>query len=136
MAEKLEWKSEYSVNVKEIDEQHKQLFKIFNELVGFLDIGLDQEKIKKIISDIVNFKKEHFATEEKYFHLFNFSGTAEHEQRHRMFDDKIKEISGEYQDDVFGLGFALVDFLGDWLISHLMDMDQKYKECFNEHGLY
>jgi hemerythrin len=31
--------------------------------------------------------------------------------------------------------FDLIDFLEDWLINHLLDMDQKYKKCFHDHGL-
>lgn len=130
------WTDACSVNVKEIDEQHKHLFAIINDLIRVISATPKEEEVKKIIERIIEYKKFHFATEEKYFHLFNYEGTQQHEAAHRMFDEKIGQLRETYKDDVIGLAFALVDFLEDWLIGHTLTVDKKYTQCFNEHGLY
>jgi hemerythrin-like metal-binding protein len=133
---KLVWEDKYNI-VKEIDEQHKHLFEIINDLIEIINSQHPKdEDIAGIINKIVEYKAMHFATEERHFHEFNFEGTLEHEARHREFNQKVSEIQQANQGNAIAFAFALVDFLEDWLVNHLMNMDQKYKKCFNDHGLY
>jgi hemerythrin-like metal-binding protein len=134
--EELVWEEDYSVNVKEIDEQHKHLFVIINQLVDVINDVPREGTILPIVNEIIAYKAAHFGTEDKYFHQFNFEGTLEHEKVHQGFGQKIKELQAANEGDVIALAFDLVDFLEDWLIGHLMNMDKKYIKCFNEHGLY
>jgi hemerythrin len=135
MAKKLEWNDQYSVGVAEIDAQHKELFAVINELVGYVNDPIKPGQVNQIMDQLINYKKLHFATEEKYFRQFNFSGRVEHEAEHRGFEKKIEEIVGQYGNKPVEMSFVLVDFLEDWLISHLLTMDQKYIECFKNNGL-
>lgn len=132
---KLVWKDEYSVNVVEIDNQHKNLFEIINNLIEILNSTPKKEEVADIINKIVEYKIAHFGTEEKYFNLFNYEGSAKHIDSHKKFNEKLQEVQASYKEDTIGFAFALVNFLEDWLINHLMYMDQEYKKCFNEHGL-
>lgn len=134
--EKLAWKDEYSVKVKEIDDQHKQLFEIINNLISILNTAPKEDKIVEIVKTIVTFKEVHFATEEKYFTQFHFEGASEHIAAHKTFGEKVAAIQLEHQGDTISFAFALVDFLEDWLIGHLMHMDQQYVECFAKNGLH
>lgn len=132
---KLEWEDIYSVGVLEIDQQHQQLFAIINELVDEIGHNVKKERLIEIINSLVEYKKIHFATEEKYFKEFNFEGAPEHLLAHKQFEEGLSKIQEEYKDDIIMFAFELIDYIEDWLISHLMNMDQKYKQCFNEHGL-
>ena len=134
-AGKLLWKDEYSVNVKEIDDQHKHLVGIINNLADTVSTP-NKEIIENIIDQIIQYKTIHFATEEKYFHKFNYEGTKEHEARHHEFDQKIQEIRDQYNEDPASLAFALIDYLEDWFVTHLNLADHKYTKCFNDHGLF
>lgn len=130
------WNEEYSVGVKEIDDQHKQLFIYVNELMEVIRETPDPERVRKITEQLIAYKISHFATEEKYFHEFNYAETDAHEAAHRQFDKRIKDLQAQFPDDVYSFAFGLVDFLEDWLIGHLMGTDKKYVKCFAEHGLH
>ncbi len=132
---KLEWTPELSVNVQVLDNQHRYLIDIINKLIASLGQKQSKEVLSSVIGDLVLYKKTHFATEEKYFAEFNFEGTTEHIAAHRYFTEHLGELQKQYADDTVAFGFALVDFLEDWLIEHLMTMDRQYVKCFNEHGL-
>jgi hemerythrin len=132
---KLVWKDEYSVNVKELDDQHKNLIEIINNLIEVINAATKEETIVNIITKIVKYKAVHFATEEKYFHQFNYEGTVEHETAHQLFNKKVQEIQAKNKGNVVAFAYTLVDYLEDWLLDHLVTMDQKYKECFHDHGL-
>ncbi len=131
---KFVWNEKYNI-VKEIDDQHKQLFAIINKLIDEINSTPKQESVNKIITEILDYKNNHFATEEKYFHQFNYAGTEEHEAAHRYFSEQIIKINDKYLGDSVSLAFELIDFLENWLIMHLMTIDQKYKQCFLDHGL-
>ena len=129
------WREEYSVGVEEIDNQHKKLFDLINDMILVSRSSSREEDILPVMNGLIAYKKDHFATEEKYFHAFNYPGTKEHEEAHQKFNVDLEELEKRYENDVLGLSFALIEFLENWLIEHLMSMDQEYKACFREHGL-
>jgi hemerythrin len=133
--QKLEWQNEYSVGVEEIDNQHKKLFTTINDLIDAIDTRQAKEKLEAIIMDIVNYKMTHFDTEEKYFRKFNYDGAEEHIAKHREFNDNLEKLKTQYPELNIEFAFALVDFLEDWLIEHLITFDQKYVPCFRKNGL-
>ncbi|MEA2112553.1 MAG: bacteriohemerythrin [Patescibacteria group bacterium] len=137
----IEWKEEYSVNVKELDEQHKKLIEMINRLyivINNQDKNL-KENFSKILKDLKNFKTNHFSTEEKYFHQFNYKNTKEHMAEHKRFGEEVEEFQKKLsnpKENYPQTCFDLLDFLEDWFFSHLTDDDKKYTETFNKNGLF
>jgi hemerythrin len=132
---KLEWGDDYSVGVKILDDQHKKMFATINELLEAINTNTPQEHVDNIIKNLIDYKIFHFETEEKYFKEFNYEGAEEHIAKHREFNEKLNALINKYPEANLEFAFVLIDFLEDWLLDHLMVMDQKYKECFKEHGL-
>lgn len=132
---KLEWKDDYSVDVKILDDQHKQMFATINELLEAINTNTPKERMKSIIDNLIKYKLFHFETEEKYFKEFNYDGAEEHIAKHHEFNEKLNALIAKHSEVSLEFAFELIDFLEDWLISHLMIMDQGYKKCFKEHGL-
>lgn len=135
MNKPLEWEEKYSVGVKLIDDQHKKMFETINELIATMNTKPTNDQVSEIIKSLIEYKKYHFATEEKYFAEFNYEGAEEHKEKHALFSVKLEEMTARNGEDAVALAFELVDFLEDWLIDHLMVTDRKYISCFKEHGL-
>jgi len=138
----LQWTEQYSVGVSQLDEQHKKLFVAINGLIDVINSSNEnisreerEKRLNEVISSLLEYKKNHFETEEKYFKEFNFEGAKNHIAKHQEFSEKLLQIKEESRDDIFAFSFTLVDFLEDWLIEHLMTLDQEYRECFKNHGL-
>lgn len=132
---KLQWEDKYSVGVKAIDDQHKTMFETINTLVDVLASVPQKADVDNIIQRLVEYKKFHFQTEEKYFDEFNYEGSEEHKQKHREFNQNLEALVKKHGDDSISMAFELVDFLENWLLDHLMTEDQRYVECFTSHGL-
>jgi len=130
-----EWREEYSVNVDEIDQQHKKLIQMINDL----HTAMKEKKAKDVIEDVLkrmeSYVEEHFNTEEKYFDKFDYPEAEEHIQEHDQFVEKVEEFIEDYMDGKMMLSMKLINFLKDWLTNHIKGTDQKYSEFFNEHGL-
>jgi hemerythrin-like metal-binding protein len=116
---KLIWEDKYSVGVVEIDDQHKRMFEVINELLEAINTNTTNEHLGHIIDGLVNYKKFHFATEEKYFKSFNYDETEQHTTKHHEFNDKLETLKLDYPEYNIEFAFKLVDFLEDWLINHL-----------------
>jgi hemerythrin len=132
----LEWKDEYSVNVKEIDEQHKTFVKILDDLfTAFYDLKL-KEQLGKIFDQLTAFTEYHFSTEEKYFIAFAYEETSKHAAEHTRIKVELQKFRDRYDKGEKDVIPGLFDFLEAWLIDHLDTYDKKYTKCFNEHGLH
>lgn len=125
-----------SVNVKEIDIQHKKLISIINKLLHAIDEHSTHIELAGILHDLEDYSVQHFATEESYFKKFHFTDAKEHIAEHKKFTKKLKDLTKRYDTNSFEISYELVDFLEDWLLTHVKDHDKKYTKCFNDHGLY
>jgi hemerythrin len=129
------WKEEYSVKVQEIDRQHKQIVRLIRELFDSINKGATKKILGDILDKLVKYSGFHFATEEKYFDLFNYEDKEHHVQEHRKFTEKVLDFQKKYLNHEIEISFELIDFLEDWLLDHIIEADQKYIKCFTEHGL-
>jgi hemerythrin-like metal-binding protein len=129
------WLPEFSVGVKEIDEQHKQLVSIMNTLFNSIDDVVAEQTIKDIVNQVVAYAQYHFATEEKYFDLFGYENTEEHKASHKKLLGYVTDYLSLPHESTKQSCLGLLDYLQDWLNEHLFYEDKKYTKCFNEHGL-
>jgi len=106
-----------------------------NSLYKAFYTGEAKEKINEIIINLVNYKDNHFATEEKYFDMFNYENSAEHKEEHQKLRKTTEKIYQKIQTGSAEAVGELMDFLEDWLVDHLENQDQKYVECFQKNGL-
>lgn len=130
------WDEAHSVNVKEIDDQHKYFINLLNEFYRYIAENKDRDFLGENLVKLIDYAKEHFATEEKYFDLFNYENTVEHKEEHRQLENKVADFYQEFLENKKDISVEIIDFLEDWLVDHLDTQDKKYTKCFNEHGLF
>jgi hemerythrin len=131
----IEWKDEYSVGIKEIDDQHRYFISLLNNLYGAIGSSKNQIELEILFQKLSDYAEIHFATEEKYFNDFNYEGAEEHKLKHQEMRDEIVRIKNQESGNNIDFYGNIVYFLKDWLEDHLEKMDQKYKDCFVRHGL-
>jgi hemerythrin-like metal-binding protein len=129
-----EWKEEYTVNVKIIDEQHKKLISIIDELYQSILQKMDKNILAELFKQLNDYSKYHFGTEEKYFQEFNYPDAFAHIAVHEKFKKDIVEMEDKMNTDHFN-PFELLVYLENWWINHILDVDKRYSQNFNEHGL-
>jgi hemerythrin len=129
------WKDTYSVSVMEIDNQHKAITEMLNELYDSFMKKEHENKLGEILSRLSNYAVYHFETEEKYFSLFRYSNRIPHIREHNDFTDKIKAFRKEFDKNSSALTYKLINFLREWLMNHILVSDKEYVKCFKENGL-
>ena len=129
------WNDSYSVSVKIIDEQHKKLIDLINDLHDAMLEGKAKERAGAIIDELIKYTVIHFSTEEKYFDEFNYPETAEHKKIHKEFVDKVSNFKRDFENGKIMLSMEIMKFLMDWLSSHIKGTDKKYTSFLNKNGI-
>jgi hemerythrin len=124
----VEWSSAFSVGIKLIDDQHKGLLDLVNDMFNHITGNEEDERVyfKKVIERAVQYVKVHFTTEEKIMIHTKFPGYAEHKKAHDSF---VLTVVEKVKDFEAGKKFALLEFtqfLKEWILTHIAIMDKGY----------
>ncbi len=133
---KMVWSDDYSVNVGEIDNQHKRLFEMVNAYTDALRQKKSAEAVGKLIGGLAEYTVSHFKLEEGYFDKFGYDDAVAHKQAHSDLLAKVGDITERVGAGKMVLSLEIGKFLKDWLNTHIKGTDKKYSQCFNENGLY
>ncbi|WP_202319866.1 bacteriohemerythrin [Archaeoglobus neptunius] len=120
----ISWSDKFSVGVKTIDEQHRKLVEMLNELHGAMKIGKGKEALSNILESMFDYAKEHFATEERYMEKYSFPGTVKHKSEHKEFVDAATDFYTRYLGGS-ATSIEVYNFLQKWLVNHILNTDKK-----------
>lgn len=129
------WRNEYSVNIDEIDEQHKVLIRMINELYSAFMNKEHNNKINQIVANMAEYAVNHFSVEEKYFMRFGYADSMNHILEHKSFIEQVSTFQSDLKNNKTTLTFKVMTFLQKWLTNHIIVSDKKYVSCFKENGV-
>lgn len=126
-----EWDDKLSVEISEIDDQHKNLLRIGRDLVNVLETstdGLDQyDEIKNLLQELHSYTVYHFTSEEELMEKANFIDLPSHRFQHKLFVKKLEEVDlDEIDQDQSGYTMDLLDFIANWITNHILKIDTQY----------
>lgn len=124
--EKIEWEPKYSVDIEEIDTHQKKMFELFNQLIDVDKTQEDSKDCINIISDINEYAKLYFSTEEKYLRKKGYPDFKAHAKVHRQFIKTSISLRREIAEDIANLTDEVIIELREWLINHILTLDSFY----------
>jgi len=83
------WTNQLSVDVKILDNDHKRLVILINDLHDALMAGRDSNALEGIFDELVANTRIHFAHEEKLLAAAGYGDVAAHKQAH---EQKLKQL--------------------------------------------
>jgi len=124
------WSDDYLVGEKELDDQHKSLFLLINDLVKLYESEVAHKYFFNKLSQLIKYAEEHFTCEEKYMEKIQYLEIRNHQRKHellvmRIFDLNKKTVKTNYET------LGLVKFLKDWLCVHIKQEDMLYRNFNN-----
>jgi hemerythrin-like metal-binding protein len=132
----IKWDDSYSVNVEEIDLQHKELVRMLNHLAVAIKKKKGSDVLARTLEGLITYAEQHFKTEEKYFTQFGYPEEESHREEHLTFSLKVLDYKEKLKTDELGLSMEILDFMWDWLKHHIKGTDSKYSQFFNDNGLH
>jgi hemerythrin len=131
----LTWNDSYNLKIRELDEQHKKLVNILNQLHEAMGKGQSRDVLKPLLAELVRYTETHFKNEEAYMTRFAYPEFAAHKALHDELTKKALDLKIRYDGGQTMLSVETLNFLKNWLITHIQGEDKKYSSCFAEHGL-
>lgn len=122
----IEWSDSYSVNHKLLDEQHKELVMMIDDLQNAMSNSNAASVVGRIIDKLIDYTKVHFTTEERLLQAGNFPDFEAHKNEHIELANRVMEFKKKYESGGFATTFELIEFLSDWLIQHILESDKRY----------
>ncbi len=133
-----EWKEDFSVKIPLLDEQHKKLFEIGENVHLMLTRSDDEDAFAEIITqvkELIKYTKYHFEQEELLMKKFNFEGLDAHIAEHGQFIHYIESLDYNQIDNHQVQTLTdLVQFLAKWIFKHIINTDFQYSDTI-QHGL-
>ena len=128
------WSPTYSVGIKLVDDQHKGLLDLINDMFNHVVGSEKQEReyFREVIHKTVDYVKIHFATEERIMIATKFPGYQEHKRAHDVFVLKVIDTINDF-DKGHEVKFSLSSttrFLKEWVLTHIAIMDKQYFTFF------
>ena len=130
----IQWTDELSVKIPSIDNQHKRLINLINQLDASIENGNANIVINGTLKELTRYTEAHFIYEEALFTMHGYPESDSHKIAHQKLFGKVeyfKEKIKENDEEIYG---ELLEFLNNWLYHHILKEDMSYSPYLVECG--
>ena len=129
--EEMQWNDVLATGIQTIDEQHKRIVDLVNQLRGAIERD-DAEIAEHVLTDLVDYTVYHFSFEEELMEQSGYAMLPLHRRVHQLFTARIPQFQQRYAagEDVLE---ELHDMLVRWLLHHIQNDDRSYADSVKEH---
>jgi len=121
----LSWSARLAVGHADIDEQHRELIRHFNELLEACRRGEGKRKVVELVGFLETYVVGHFAAEERLMAASDYPERAEHCARHAELTGRLADLRAALDNS--GASFDLVidanQVLFNWIVEHIRKAD-------------
>jgi hemerythrin-like metal-binding protein len=122
----LVWRDQLNVGSPEIDADHKRLVSFVNALHTAVSEAQSERVVSRILLELIEYTRDHFAREEKVMQGCGFPGLKRHKEIHAALTRKVLLFAQSYlRTPTDQVKRELIDFLAAWLVDHIIKEDRK-----------
>jgi hemerythrin len=129
------WTDGMSVGIAKIDSEHRGLIDIINQLHSEMLAGKSKDAMRAILDRLIAYTKTHFATEEMLFRTHGYPQAVEHMEEHASLTQKALVLQADLKVGKVVISAPVLDFLRNWLTSHILKDDMAYRLFFASKGV-
>ncbi|HMX15664.1 MAG TPA: bacteriohemerythrin [Rhodocyclaceae bacterium] len=135
MSELFQWSDEFSVGLQEVDEQHKALVGMLNELHEAIHQHKGSDASRDILWRLAEYTRIHFTVEESLMRLLNYPEFEGHKQQHESLMTQVADLQQKLTTGQAKITFELLHFLKAWLTHHISENDKQFGAYAISRGL-
>ena len=123
----IEWTAELETGIAEVDQDHRRLVGLINELDALVSGDGDPGRVGEIIDALVDYTDYHFHREEGLLNRAGYAAAAAHARLHAGFGQFLGGMVGACMLDPGPVtARRLTDYLHSWLVDHILVEDKKF----------
>lgn len=117
------WDKTLSVDVPEIDEDHRRLVDLFNILNHSVVDGDAENYIEAVMDELISCTAWHFKHEERLMLKYGYEGLVEHKSEHEELIASAKALEQSFLQQGKAVSSEDIQFLEHWLTGHILGAD-------------
>ena len=118
------WDEKYTTGIDDIDQDHKGLVKLINDLYEAMQDGSGGALLLPIFSALKHYTETHFAREERYMVECAAPDQDNHFREHREMIARLVDLETRHRQGEAAISLQTLTFLRDWLRNHICVIDQ------------
>ncbi len=119
------WSDAMSTGDDGVDEQHKSLIRVLNDLHDAMIGGQGGEKASQIVGRLAEYAFSHFTHEEELMAAAEVAGFPAHKMEHDDFRRRLELFSADAGRWGVFVSMDMIEFLRGWLIHHIERLDRE-----------
>ncbi len=124
----MEWRKDFEVGIESMDDQHRRLVDLINELHDAMKVGRGDEKVGTVLDALIQYTKTHFTAEEALMEAHGYPDLGAHHEKHQELINQVLLLRQGHRNHRLGVGISTSVFLRDWLSRHIQGTDRKYAQ--------
>mgnify|MGYP003537755097 FL=1 len=128
------WSKNYETGHPVVDGQHRNLFKLINDL----NIASSKQDTNNMITDSIDklsaYVATHFQTEEDLMKATSYPDYNAHKQEHNNLKEQAEKLIKLFRLGKVDLTATISNFLSDWLKHHIQEIDKKMIDWLKENA--
>ncbi len=129
------WGPRLEVGIGLIDGHHRRLVDLINELNDALTEGRSKEVMGGIFDELIDYTRFHFRAEEGLMEEHGYDDFREHCHEHTVFEDQLAMYRESFEDGSKTVSESVLEFLRNWLLTHITGTDRGYISLFKNAGV-
>ena len=117
------WDDTLSVQIREIDEDHRRLIELFNILNHSVVEGDATNYIEAVMEELISCTAWHFRHEERLMLKYSYEGFEEHKTEHQELIESARELQQKILQEGKPVSNEDIEFLERWLVGHILGTD-------------
>ena len=119
----LVWDRTLSVDIPEIDEDHRRLMDLFNILLRSVEEGDAANYIEAVMDELISCTVWHFRHEERLMLKYGYEGLLDHKSEHDELIGSAKALQQKLLQGGKTVSGEDIEFLEHWLTGHILGSD-------------
>ena len=119
----LEWEDRFELGVARLDEHHKRLVALLNEISESTFNGAHEESVGAILVELIDYANYHFSAEESMMSGAGYPDLQSHREEHKTFCHMVVAFRDDINAGKNDFSLDLLSFLGNWLFDHILKTD-------------
>lgn len=126
VADLFPWSEKLSLGIDKIDDQHKELVSLVNQLHRAMKMQAGAREAEAVLARLAEYTVFHFSFEENILDKFGYPQAESHKKAHRDLVASVTAFQKDLRSGKAGLSMELMNFLTNWLRDHILKVDRAY----------
>ena len=125
---RVEWSDDLLIGIAHIDEQHKGIFKLLDDLCTAIEDNRSYVVLKDTVWQLASYSRIHFIAEENYMDIKGYSERYVHMGIHAEFHKTVLGYINRILEGDTSFALEVAKFVHNWLLTHISIEDMKLRE--------